>query len=169
MPIGLTYAEIVVGIIGAIYFGEPKPVDQVPTGTAITIGANVKNEHGPAQDGIVTFTRYGTTRVWDQYTPVYGFGASLDGAVFASYGLGKQINVLGGTLTPFTGPAIYQRNINDGFSGEELVQFRTGVDFSYPVGPNALLTAGWYHMSNMKLNDSSAEIDVTHAGLLVHF
>lgn len=169
MPIGLTYAEFVVGVIGLIWFGEPMPATYDQTGTSVTFGANAKDKDGPGHEGFLTVTAYGVERIWERFAPVYGFGASVDGAVYASFGLGKHIQVLGGTLTPFTGPALYQRDLADGFDAEELIQFRTGVDFSWPVGESSAITLGWYHMSNMKLTDSSAGIDVTHAGFVLHF
>lgn len=169
MPLGRTYAELVVGVLGLIYFGEPAPVDDGRQGMSITLGANSTHKDGPGQDAILALTAYGADHVWEKFTPVYGFGASSDGAVYASFGLGKQINVLGGTLTPFSEPAIYQRDISDGFDGKALFQFRTGVDLSFPIGEKTALTAGWYHMSNMKLTDRSAGIDVTHAGFVLRF
>ncbi|MDZ7905036.1 MAG: hypothetical protein U5N55_04155 [Cypionkella sp.] len=163
MPFGLTYAEFVIGIGLAMFFG---PNDSAPQQrqNALTLGTAVQPWVGPGDENFITYTHRREGLVWGKFTPIYSFGLSDDGTAFVSAGLGRPLNIWGVKVLPFTGPALYYDNNNN-----DLLQFRTGFDITQNLGENLSLSGGYYHISNGQANAPSADIDVAHLGIKLRF
>lgn len=159
MPFGLTYAEFVIGIGLAMLYG---PADQAPQSpqTSLTLGTTVMPWVPFGQEDFITLTHRRDGVVWGKFTPVYGFGLSDKGTVFASAGLGRRLDIWGAKVLAFTGPALYFDNQNN-----DILQFRTGFDITQEFGKNFQISGGYYHISNAQANAPSADIDVAHIGL----
>ncbi len=163
MPIGLTYAEFVLGMGLAMFFG---PADQGAQSmqNALTLGTAVQPSVAPGHENFLTFTHRRDGVVWGKFTPIYSLGLSDQGTAFASAGLGRPLDVFGIKVMPFTGPALYvDKNNND------ILQFRTGFDITQNLGEHLSLSGGYYHISNAQANTPSADIDVAHIGLKLRF
>lgn len=163
MPFGLTYAEFVIGVGLAMFYG---PADTSPTArqNSLTFGTLTHRENLIGTENFATFTQRHDTLIWDKFNPIYAIGVSDKGTAFASAGLGRALDVFGVKIFPFTGPALYISNDN-----KDLLQFRTGFDITQTLGSNLTLTGGYYHISNAQANDPSADIDVAHLGIAWRF
>ena len=163
MPFGLTYAEFVMGMGLAMFFG---PADQAPqtNHNSLTLGTAVQPWVEPGEENFLTFTHRRAGVVWGKFTPIYAVGISDQGTAFASAGLGRPLDVLGVKVLPFTGPALYFDNNNN-----DIIQFRTGFDITQSLGDTLTLSGGYYHISNAQANAPSADVDVAHIGLKLRF
>lgn len=171
MPFFLTYAEFVVATGAAIFFGtadpQPKPAN-TSRDVVLTFGTAVQRGAAPGEV-FLTATLRPDTVIWNEYSAIYAAGLSDEGAAFVSAGFGKRLAIGPFEVVPFIGPALYQKDLRDGFSETELLQFRTGFDVSTTLGKNLTVTGGFYHLSNMQINADSADIDVAHAGVVFRF
>jgi hypothetical protein len=172
MILGLSYAQFV-GIIGTtILFGptETPNLDHVgKRDVVVTFGTNATSKSGPGHDGFVTATLKPYDLSFGRFTPIYAIGVSVDGAIFASAGIGKRFDFFGAEIVPHWSPTLYQRNIENGFSQSELIQFRTGFDISFEVMKDFYVNGGFYHISNAGITSKSAGIDVSHLGMKFRF
>ncbi len=171
MFLGLTYAQFVGATGLAIVTRNGTPAETTFVGRhdiSVTIGANRKSKSGPGQNGWLTITAKSYDPLPWNIIPVYAVGVSIDGAGFATAGIGKRFNADKLEIVPFWGPALYQRSLSS-FDRKDLIQFRTGLDISYPIGDRSKVVGGFYHISNAKITSQSAGIDVFHIGLQMVF
>lgn len=163
MPFGLTYAEFVMGMGLAMFYGPADQAPNVPQNT-LTLGTAVQPGAALGEENFLTFTHRSDGVVWGKFTPIYALGLSDQGTAFASAGLGRPLDIWGLKVMPFTGPALYFDNKNN-----DIIQFRTGFDITQSFGENLTLAGGYYHISNAQANAPSADIDVAHIGLKLRF
>lgn len=79
--------------------------------------------------------------------------------LYLSLRIRKDIHLGSFILCPFFGPTLYSSNLKK-INSKELIQFRTGIDVKYTICKKITLGVGFYHISNAKLTNMSAEHDV---------
>lgn len=165
MLLGLTYAQFVAVVGGGMLAFDPSehPATQ-NTHVLITLGQNAEDKSPVGQDGFLTIEGRPAREIGWGFKPVYSLGLSVDGAGFVGYGVRKDYRWGNVQLTPFFGPALYQKEAGR-FEAKELMQFRTGFDVIYNLTPSVGLGFGMYHISNAGLTSVSAGIDVTRLTL----
>ncbi len=171
MFLGLTYAQFVGATGLAIVTRNGTPAETAFMGRydiSLTTGANRKAKSGPGQKGWLTLTAKSHDPIFGNIIPVYAMGISVDGAAFATAGIGKRFHAGELEIVPFWGPTLYQSDLSS-FEEKDLIQFRTGLDISYPIGDATYIVGGFYHISNAKITSHSAGIDVFHFGFQMVF
>ena len=171
MPFGVTYGVFVGVILGLMAFGkqseEMKRRDAVSPNWALTYGRNDPEKSDFGQNGVVTIEYRSDHEMWFDLKPLYAFGTDMKGAFFA-VGLRKDFYIGNFQITPFFGPALYQSDLGHPSAGD-LLQFRTGIDFAIPINDRVRLSVGYFHLSNARMDDYSAGIDVTRISLVGRF
>ncbi|NTW55725.1 MAG: hypothetical protein HGB20_01615 [Chlorobiaceae bacterium] len=175
--LGLSYATYVALTAGVLVFvnpaeektaGENLPIHK--NEWLITAGSNSKSgSDGPGKDVLISVDYRPDSYLFWKFKPLYAFGFAPDGAVYTSFGIRKDYRIGPVQITPFFGPALYQRDIGSRWEAKELLQFRTGFDVMVPVTGEIKIGGGFYHISNGQNNDYSADIDVTHATVAFSF
>lgn len=171
MLLGLTYMQFVAATIGlgtALPQGNLPPADSLDR-WRIALGANIAEGPGPGADGVLTIDRLSGTPIWRELQPFWGFGVSVDGAVFVSFGLQRDFRLGNVTITPYFAPTLYQSDLGGEFRSAELLQFRTGVEISYSFSDQMRAGVGVYHMSNAGITSGSADLDVAYAAFTFRF
>jgi len=171
MFLGITYMQFVAATIG---LGTLLPQGNLPPADGldrwrIALGANVAPVPGPGEGGVLTIDRLMGEPLWRELRPFWGFGVSVDGAVFATVGLYREFRLGNLTITPYFGPTLYQSDIGGAFRSDELIQFRTGVEVSYSFSEQMRAGVGFYHLSNGGMTAGSADVDVAYASVLFRF
>jgi hypothetical protein len=84
--------------------------------------------------------------------PVAGAMANADGGVYAWGGFRLDLP-LGArwVVAPYTGAGIYRRG--DGAELGGPLEFRSGLEASYRIGPRSRLGLSFYHLSNARIYD----------------
>jgi hypothetical protein len=167
---GITYALYAGLIAGGLFFvdvPERDAAEQARSDWLVSAGADRRSRATVGRDGFVTVEYRPHRQTWRGLSPLYALGASADGAVYFSAAVRKDFEWGRLSFSPYLGPALYQSRPGERYDGQELIQFRSGFDLSYALSPAVRVGIGYYHISNAKLNGSSAEIDVTRLVLLV--
>ena len=167
---GITYALYAGLIAGGLLFVDAPARDaaeQARSDWLVSAGADERSRAQVGRDGFVTLEYRPHRQLWRGLSPLYAAGVSADGAAYFSAALRKDFEWGRLALSPYLGPALYQSRPGRRYDGQELLQFRSGFDLTYALTPAVRVGLGYYHMSNARLNDSSAEIDVTRLVLMV--
>ncbi|NTU97994.1 MAG: hypothetical protein HGA62_09310 [Chlorobiaceae bacterium] len=170
--LGLSYATYVALTAGVLIF--VKPSDEISPihkdALMITYGSNSKcGSTGPGKDAFISADYRPDNYLFWKFKSSYAFGFSTDGAVYTAFGIRKDYKIGPVQITPFIGPALYQREIGSHWESKQLLQFRTGFDVMLPVTSEIKIGGGFYHISNGQNDDHSANIDVTHATVAFSF
>ena len=136
---------------------------------AFTTSLDAKSSGASDESTQITASYIQHSLVFNRYEPVLTIGASEDGLFYVSGGLSAPFHLGNFEIRPHFGPVFYQSDLSDSFDLEEVLQFKTGLDIGYRFTERLSLTAGYNHLSNAKITSESADLDVTHIGLKVHF
>jgi hypothetical protein len=135
-------------------------------GALVSFGPDFGAGSGRAwREGFATFEYRSDRRLWRGLRPIYGFAASGQGAVYGTVGLHGAFSLGPVEVTPHFSVGLFQDG-RGGFDSRELLQFRSGIDAFLPVGRNAALGLGIYHVSNARITSRSANLDVVRLSLL---
>jgi len=167
---GITYALYAGLIAGGLLLVDAPARDateQARSDWLVSAGADDRSRATVGRDGFVTVEYRPHRQTWRGLSPLYAAGASADGAAYFSAALRKDFEWGGVSLSPYLGPALYQSRPGRRYDGRELLQFRSGFDLTYALSPALRVGLGYYHISNARLNQRSADIDVTRLVLMV--
>ena len=179
--LGLTYAVYVTLTAGALVLfspsdeqpspnqSMPKSIKSVEPPFMITVGRSSQQQIAPGKDGFVSLEYRPHNYLIKNFKPLYAVGFSEDGAAYATMALRKDFKLGPLQITPYIGPALYQRELASAWKPDELLQFRTGFSLSTKVSENMSAGGGFYHISNAQNNEASADIDVTHLSFTYAF
>lgn len=101
---------------------------------------------------------------WRGIKPLVAAGAFADGGAHVGLGVYRDFQWGALSVTPFTGPVLYQSQLGQS-SSSELLQVRTGFDVKWRVSPQMHMGLGHYHLSNAQITQGSADTDVWRATL----
>jgi len=174
VPLGLTYAEFVGVVITTILVGgeadRPTPSDQNNDySVAVTTSLDAQSSGASDESTQITASYIGHSLLLDRYEPMLTSGVSEDGLFYVSGGVSTAFQLANFELRPHFGPVFYQSSLSGAFELEEALQFKTGYDLSYRFTDRFSLTAGFHHLSNAQITPESADLDITHLGLKLHF
>lgn len=162
---GMTYAVYVAIVGGSLIAFDPPPEEATAQPAApawlYSLGRNDPVKMTPGADGFLSLEYRPNEDIRWGFKPTYALGLSVDGAAYVSAGIRKDFRVGPLQVTPYFGPAVYQKQLGSEFTPKGLVQFRTGFDVFVPVTPKVSVGLGYYHMSNANMSDESAGLDVT--------
>lgn len=132
-------------------------------------GMNNPRKTSPGTDGFLSAEYWPAEPLLWKLKPIYGVGVSTDGAAYITAATRRDFKLGPVTLSPYTGPVLYQSKMGSNWEGRELIQFRTGIDVVIPLTDALSLGAGFYHISNAGLTTRSAEIDVSRISVQYKF
>jgi hypothetical protein len=101
---------------------------------------------------------------WRGIKPLVSAGAFADGGAHLGVGVYRDFHWGAWSVTPFTGPVLYQSQLGQSASSE-ILQVRTGFDVKWAISPQTQLGLGHYHLSNAQITRGSADTDVWRATL----
>ena len=97
--------------------------------------------------------------------PIYSFSVSRKGGIMGGVGVFGVIPLGPVEVTPHFSLGLWQDG-SGGFDADELIQFRSGIDFFVPVSANARVGLGIYHVSNAGITNRSADQDVVRLSVM---
>jgi hypothetical protein len=148
--------------------GTPSGVEPGQDVIEWRFGRNNKDKDGPGKHGVVSVDYLSRFRiVGSGLRPYVTMGSSNDGMRYLGVGTYKRLAWGPFELMPSAGPVLYHSGQGRGTS--ERVQFRTGVELSYPLQGDAAIGGGFYHMSNAGLSNDTASVDVTYVSWRLRF
>jgi hypothetical protein len=170
MPLlGMTYAAYVALVGGSMvaFDAPPTPPGATPN-WLVAVGRTDPQGRAVAARGAQRSTtmdvewRPDTLGSWSLpwgLKPVVAAGAFADGGAWLGTGVRKDFRLGPLGISPHTGPVLYQSRLADGARSNEWLQFRTGFDVWLPLGTNARVGVGHYHLSNAQITRGSADTD----------
>jgi len=172
-PPAIAVAIGIVSVIAALTSAPPLQAQTFgePGGPSVslTFGKTVARRSGVAMSGVLDVEyRFGDV-LFHSLEPAIAAGVILDGGFYVAASLRRDFRIGPVVVTPYTGPALYQQKLSGRHEGDELLQFRSGVDLSYQASPDLTIFAGVSHISNAGLTRLSADIDVVRVGLQYKF
>jgi hypothetical protein len=146
------------------------PLDQKNDySVAVTTSVDAQSSGASDESTQITASYIGQSLLFDRYEPMLTSGVSEDGLFYVSGGVSTAFRLANFELRPHFGPVFYQSRLSGPFELEEALQFKTGYDISYRFTERLSLTAGYHHLSNAQITTESADLNVTHLGLQLHF
>jgi hypothetical protein len=170
---GLTYAMYVAIVGGTLIAVNPAPeatTAGVPAQNdwLFSYGRQDPDKKPVGEDGFLSVEYRPAHEIGWRFKPLYALGVSVDGAAYVSAAVRKDYRLGPVQITPYIGPALYQSKLGR-FASKELLQFRTGFDVLVPLTNKVSVGLGYYHMSNAKITNASAGLDITRVSLQYRF
>ncbi len=105
------------------------------------------------------------TQILGPLRPLYSFSVSRDGGFMGGVGLFGVFGLGAVEVTPHFSLGLWQDGPGS-FDADELIQFRSGIDFFVPVTANMRIGLGYFHVSNAGITSRSANQDVIRLAVL---
>ena len=117
------------------------------------------------RESFATFEYRSDRAIWRGVRPLYSFSVARHGAVLGTVGVHGVFQLGRVEVTPHFGVGLYQDG-RGSFDRRELLQFRSGIDAFLPVTDRVSVGIGYYHVSNARITNRSADLDVIRLSIL---
>jgi len=108
------------------------------------------------------------TSVWGtSLYPVWSVSANRRGAALVTFGVHANLSLGAVEVTPHFGVGLYSGG--QGIGGKELLQFRSGIDAFVPLSETTAIGLGIVHVSNARITDRSANLDILRLSVRQRF